>query len=403
MSSVIIRFSDRYISKRDNKAAVVIIVKFSQKEKREINTNVRIHAAEWESSTLKVNKSNKNYKDLNLIIENKLAQINNILTEYRLMRKEITAAQFDAEMRNPQKRENFLEFYKAEISERSALRIIDEKTKLQYLSQLNKLTEFRKHINFSDIDEKLIKDYQKHLTKKELKKGTIHNALKTLRIFVSIAYRRKLINENPFRGYKMPGQDSATVFLTKQEVKQLFDLYESETLKYNYNSKEVTKYQNTLKVFLFITQTGLRITEMLTLEMSQVLEIKKRKYIFLKRGKTEEENLIPLSKRAYQLIIEDNKHRLKGLIFQGLPPESKMNKYIKEIAQKAKIDPTKAEKITFHKARHTFATLAITEHNADIKTVSNLLGHKRTSTTLDVYTHLVVGNKEKIIDCFDAD
>jgi integrase len=55
------------------------------------------------------------------------------------------------------------------------------------------------------------------------------------------------------------------------------------------------------------------------------------------------------------------------------------------------------KKITIHKARHTFASILISK-NIDILTISNLLGHERVSTTLDVYGHLMPGMKEKAVE-----
>jgi len=54
--------------------------------------------------------------------------------------------------------------------------------------------------------------------------------------------------------------------------------------------------------------------------------------------------------------------------------------------------------MTLHKSRHTFATICISENNSDIVAVSKLLGHKKTSTTLDYYSNLILENKEKVID-----
>lgn len=55
----------------------------------------------------------------------------------------------------------------------------------------------------------------------------------------------------------------------------------------------------------------------------------------------------------------------------------KMNSYLKEIADLCGI----AKKLTFHMARHTFATTVTLANNVPIETVSKMLGHTSIKTT----------------------
>ena len=55
----------------------------------------------------------------------------------------------------------------------------------------------------------------------------------------------------------------------------------------------------------------------------------------------------------------------------------KMNEYLKEIADRCEIN----KKMTFHTARHTFATTVTLTNGVPIETVSKMLGHKTLRTT----------------------
>ena len=66
----------------------------------------------------------------------------------------------------------------------------------------------------------------------------------------------------------------------------------------------------------------------------------------------------------------------KGLALPVLSNQ-KMNSYLKEIADLCQIN----KEITFHKARHTFATTVTLSNDVPIETVSKMLGHTNIKTT----------------------
>ncbi|MGI8952916.1 MAG: tyrosine-type recombinase/integrase [Chitinophagaceae bacterium] len=66
----------------------------------------------------------------------------------------------------------------------------------------------------------------------------------------------------------------------------------------------------------------------------------------------------------------------------------KLNKHVKEIAALCGI----AKDISFHSARHTFATTVTLTNGVPVETVSKMLGHTKLSTT-QLYLHVV---KQKI-------
>lgn len=75
-----------------------------------------------------------------------------------------------------------------------------------------------------------------------------------------------------------------------------------------------------------------------------------------------------------------------------LPARSTIGEYLNHWIEKAGID----KHISFHCARHTYATLLLT-YGADIYTVSSLLGHTNVKTT-QIYAKIVDENKRKTVD-----
>ncbi|MEO0901945.1 MAG: site-specific integrase, partial [Bacteroidota bacterium] len=71
----------------------------------------------------------------------------------------------------------------------------------------------------------------------------------------------------------------------------------------------------------------------------------------------------------------------------------KTNSYLKEIAKSCGIH----KNITFHVARHTFATTVMLSNGVPIETVSKLLGHTKLSTT-QIYARVLEHKISEDID-----
>ena len=103
------------------------------------------------------------------------------------------------------------------------------------------------------------------------------------------------------------------------------------------------------------------------------------KWIFTHRQKTESASKIPILP-VTQMIIDkysdypqsNNEHKLLPIL-----SNQKMNAYLKEIAGVCEIE----KELTFHIARHTFATTVTLTNGVPIESVSKMLGHKNLRTT----------------------
>ncbi len=133
-------------------------------------------------------------------------------------------------------------------------------------------------------------------------------------------------------------------------------------------------------IFLFSCYTGLAYIDVFKLTTDNVaIGIDGKKWIFTHLQKTETASRIPLLPPALA-IIEKYANHPKVVIRKSLLPvlsNQKMNEYLKEIASCTGI----AKELTFHIARHTFATTVTLSNGVPIETVSKMLGHTRLVTT----------------------
>lgn len=132
-------------------------------------------------------------------------------------------------------------------------------------------------------------------------------------------------------------------------------------------------------MFLFSCYSGLTYIELKELTTDNIVKgMDGKDWIYTKREKTQESVKIPLLESAKDIIKKYQEQDLKGTkeIFPVISNQ-KINKYLKEIIVSIGI----RKKITFHSARHTFATVVTLCNGVPIETLSKLLGHTKLSTT----------------------
>jgi site-specific recombinase XerD len=133
-------------------------------------------------------------------------------------------------------------------------------------------------------------------------------------------------------------------------------------------------------IFLFSCYTGLAYVDIFNLRKENIsIGMDGEKWIFTHRQKTETPSRIPLLPKALAImekyaghpkVVNENK-------VLPVPSNQKVNAYLKEIADCCGIK----KELTFHIARHTFATTITLNNGVSLESVSKMLGHKKFQTT----------------------
>lgn len=113
-----------------------------------------------------------------------------------------------------------------------------------------------------------------------------------------------------------------------------------------------------------------------------------KKWLIKKRQKSDIPARLPLLPQALA-IIEKYKNHPKVCNSGKLLPmlsNQKVNSYLKEIADSCGIK----KELTFHVARHTFATTVTLSNGVSIESMSKMLGHKKLKTT-QIYARVLDG------------
>ena len=216
---------------------------------------------------------------------------------------------------------------------------------------------------------------------KVLGQATARNYYKILNCALNKAVKDEIIAINPFNKLsseeKISQTESTREYLTIEEVKSLI----------------ATECKNDAvkRAFLFSCFTGLRCSDVEALRWCDIKTEGKQKSISIKVIKTQRPLSMKLSKYAMMWLPQCTDVNSTNKVF-GFPKSNYHNVVLKEWAKDANI----SKNVSFHVARHTFATLSITA-NVDLYTISKLLGHTQIKTT-QIYSKVMDKKKNDAVD-----
>ncbi|MBS1528802.1 MAG: site-specific integrase [Bacteroidetes bacterium] len=232
-------------------------------------------------------------------------------------------------------------------------------------------------LNIRDLNYEFITDFSFWL--KTIKNCGHNVTVKYLGNFKKIVLecvRKGWLERDPFTGFKLARKDVERIPLTQDELDAIAT-----------KSFAVKRLEQVRDMFLFSCYTGLAYVDVRNLKRSQIIKgIDKELWIYTNRQKTESVTRLPLLPQALEIVNKYSEHpkcSLEGFVLP-VPSNQKMNAYLKEIADIAGIN----KELTFHIARHTFATTVTLCNGVPFETVSKMLGHKSLAQTM-IYAKIV--------------
>lgn len=254
----------------------------------------------------------------------------------------------------------------------------------RYCVALNHLKNFlqKKYkvndMSFQALNPTFVKAFDLYL-RADLKMSchTIVSIVARLHLVIKSAIDNGLLRQDPFMDYK---------YITKPLVARCLSEKEFNLILKTHLPKD---NMNLVRdVFVFSCMTGLAFSDLRNLTPGHLRQAEDGVWwIHTARKKTGTPCHIPLMELPLQLIIKYDGISDKGRLFPMLSC-SKTNINLKKIAKTCGIDRC----ITFHVARHTYASLITLSQGVPMDTVRELLGHRDWRSTR-IYAHLT---QEKI-------
>lgn len=193
--------------------------------------------------------------------------------------------------------------------------------------------------------------------------------IKNLGKIVRICLGNGWLAVDPYLNYKPKQKTVHREVLTKEELERL------TKKKFSVNRLSTVR-----DMFVFCCYTGLAYVDVHKLKRSELVKgIDGDLWIYTSRQKTDTLSRIPVLPVALSIINAYNDHPQCVVKDTLLPVMSnqKMNAYLKEIADLCKI----SKLLTFHIARHTFATTVTLNNVVPIESVAKMMGHTSIKTT----------------------
>lgn len=222
-----------------------------------------------------------------------------------------------------------------------------------------------KDIALSQLNKAFIEGFEHYLTiDRGLKRSSIASTLSALQSIVLQAVRRGYLDLNPIMGYSYERPKGEPRNISKAELQALIAL-----------EIDWENYRIVRDLFVFSCFTGLAISDVRNLSVKQIVREEGELWIKGRRQKTKTPYRVQVLPPALA-IIERYRGRRAGFVFD-MPTEDVIQNGMHYLKKQLQID----RPLTFHMARHTFATTLCLSNGIAMETLSKMLGHSSIDTT----------------------
>jgi integrase len=265
---------------------------------------------------------------------------------------------------------NFVEYFKALADAKN------DNIKRNWYIVYNYLNDYTGgSLSFNIINEKWCEDFRSHIlglksygSDNPIKQNSAAAYWMKIKTALKQAYRDKLIQENLSAIISpIKVQETQRSFLTLDELNRLV--------------KAECPWPILKKAFLFSSLTGMRYSDIISLQWRNIEIIDGRAAVRFTQKKTSGVETLWISKDTYAFLGEPGDPDDK--IFPGFHLTSTNSRHLDRWLGNAQI----TKKIVFHSARHSYATLQISL-GTDLYTLSKCLGHKSIKST-QIYAKVI--------------
>lgn len=354
----------------------------------DVSVKRSIDEKNWNGEKGMAKGSREEIRSLNAFLEQVRSGIVSCYQEMMLQKKLVTAEAIKNKFLGNDRKEHTLcklvEYHNANTKDSLTWGTLKNySTTQKYIQKFLKSRFGTSDIYLSELNYKFITDFEYFLRNykpldhhKPLANNGVMKHIERFRKMINMAIRMEWLERDPFAAYQQKFEKVERDFLTKEELASI----EMKELA-------IVRLQWVRDLFVFSCYTGLAYIDVMQLTHANItIGIDGEHWIYTNRQKTSNPVRVPLLPKAMEIIERYSRHPraiASGTLFPVISNQ-KMNSYLKEIADLCEI----RKNLTFHLARHTFATTVTLTNGVPIESVSKMLGHS-TITTTQIYAKVI--------------
>ncbi len=361
---------------KDDQAPVYLRITCDCK-RSEISVKIFVDPGKWLPAKGRVKGNTEETRRLNQSIETFEHRAREIYNKYILTGKVVTAEAIKNEIIVPPASQHFLvaqmQKFVSDIEKKigngySAGTVKNWKVTLSHLKEFLRETRGIADTPFKDLDMSFLHNLELYATTQwHCRTNATLKHIERIRKIVNQAVSFNWLDKDPFVSFQAKHEKTHRTFLTEAEL----DRIEGKDIP-------IERLAKVRDIFLFSCYTGLAYIDLEKLTSDNlVIGIDKKRWIYTFREKTGNKSNVPLLPKAAALIDRYAAQANQSGRLLPVITNIKTNAYLKEIADICSIK----KNLTFHMARHTFATTITLSNGVPIETVSNMLGHSKITTT----------------------
>jgi site-specific recombinase XerD len=373
----------------------IIYARITVNQKRVlVSLKRKISLESWDSSRKRAKGNSVEARQLNQYLDLAQARFFQCYQELTSKGKKVTAklvkASFLGEDENSKTLQELIRYHSRKIESNLASGTIRNFGITEgYINKFLSKEKNTSDVYLKELDYKFLCDFENFLQEyyprkhpRAMSHNTVMKHIQRLRKVVTMAYHLEWLDKDPFRRWKTTFEKREREFLSVNELSNL------ETYVF-----PIERLDRVRDLFVFSCYTGISYVDIMGLSLVNIsMGIDGNNWIFTKRQKTKTPIKIPLLDPALELIKKYANHPVTQITGSLLPiiTNEKLNVYLKEVAILCGIK----KNLTFHMARHTFATTVTLNNGVPIETVSKLLGHTKIATT-QIYARVLENKLSK--------